>query len=132
MRAMNGLTHKDLLQLKRQLEKAESDVRTLLQEDFQRRTVPGEYAMPYRESVDDEALADATNDQSVTLVSGCLAAREGIQRSIDAMHAGTYGTCEICGHQIGLKRLLSRPTATRCVDCEAGHRPAGSLPSSHP
>ena len=31
---------------------------------------------------------------------------------------GEYGYCEICGVEIGIKRLEARPTATLCIDCK--------------
>tara|TARA_Y100000768_G_scaffold388908_1_gene388565 strand:+ start:2827 stop:3297 length:471 start_codon:yes stop_codon:yes gene_type:complete len=31
---------------------------------------------------------------------------------------GTYGLCEDCGCDINQKRLLARPTATLCIDCQ--------------
>ena len=29
-----------------------------------------------------------------------------------------YGYCNSCGEEIGLNRLLARPTATSCIDCK--------------
>ena len=29
-----------------------------------------------------------------------------------------YGYCNVCGEEIGLNRLLARPTATLCIDCK--------------
>ena len=31
---------------------------------------------------------------------------------------GDYGYCNLCGEEIGLNRLLARPTATLCIDCK--------------
>ena len=31
---------------------------------------------------------------------------------------GDYGYCEICGVEIGVRRLEARPTATLCIDCK--------------
>ena len=31
---------------------------------------------------------------------------------------GDYGYCEICGVDIGVRRLEARPTATLCIDCK--------------
>jgi DnaK suppressor protein len=31
---------------------------------------------------------------------------------------GTYGLCEDCGCEISQKRLLARPTACLCIDCQ--------------
>lgn len=40
--------------------------------------------------------------------------REALQRIDD----GTFGECENCGEQIGLKRLRARPVTTLCIDCK--------------
>ena len=31
---------------------------------------------------------------------------------------GTYGECEDCGTNISQKRLLARPTASLCIECQ--------------
>ncbi len=41
-----------------------------------------------------------------------------IDEIIAKIDAGDYGYCESCGVEIGLKRLLARPTATLCIDCK--------------
>ena len=41
-----------------------------------------------------------------------------IDESISNMDSGDYGYCEICGIEIGAKRLEARPTATLCIDCK--------------
>ena len=41
-----------------------------------------------------------------------------INESLAALDAGTYGYCEMCGVEIGIKRLEARPTATLCIDCK--------------
>ena len=53
-----------------------------------------------------------------------VAAHTGLQRELRqieraraAMAAGDYGTCEVCGGDIGEARLEARPTSTRCVRC---------------
>ena len=42
----------------------------------------------------------------------------------EALDNGSYGRCSNCGEQIGVERLLARPTASTCVRCAAG--PAGN------
>jgi DnaK suppressor protein len=53
-----------------------------------------------------------------------VAAHTGLQRELlqigraeAALAAGTYGTCEACGSEIGVNRLEARPASTRCVRC---------------
>jgi DnaK suppressor protein len=41
-----------------------------------------------------------------------------IAEMIAKIDAGEYGYCESCGVEIGLRRLLARPTATLCIDCK--------------
>ncbi len=41
-----------------------------------------------------------------------------INESLLALDSGDYGYCEVCGIEIGVKRLEARPTATLCIDCK--------------
>jgi DnaK suppressor protein len=43
-----------------------------------------------------------------------LKIREALQRIED----GTFGTCEVCGDEIGIDRLLARPVTTLCIECK--------------
>jgi RNA polymerase-binding transcription factor DksA len=40
-----------------------------------------------------------------------------IDAALGRIAAGTYGTCEICGHAIGRDRLRALPEVRRCVTC---------------
>ncbi|HSJ84817.1 MAG TPA: TraR/DksA C4-type zinc finger protein [Acidimicrobiia bacterium] len=44
-----------------------------------------------------------------------------IDRALDKIHAGTYGSCDECGAPIGAPRLEALPAAALCVTC-SGHR----------
>ena len=41
-----------------------------------------------------------------------------INESIEMLDADEYGYCEVCGVEIGIRRLEARPTATLCIDCK--------------
>lgn len=41
-----------------------------------------------------------------------------IDESIVNLENGDYGYCEVCGIEIGIRRLEARPTATLCIDCK--------------
>ncbi|MBI5451212.1 MAG: RNA polymerase-binding protein DksA [Gammaproteobacteria bacterium] len=41
-----------------------------------------------------------------------------IDESLDNLENGEYGYCEICGIEIGIRRLEARPTANLCIDCK--------------
>ena len=41
-----------------------------------------------------------------------------IDEALSRLDSGDFGYCEICGVEIGIKRLEARPTATLCIDCK--------------
>lgn len=41
-----------------------------------------------------------------------------IEESLQLLINKDYGYCEMCGVEIGLRRLEARPTATLCIDCK--------------
>lgn len=41
-----------------------------------------------------------------------------IEESLELVREKEYGYCEVCGVEIGLRRLEARPTATLCIDCK--------------
>ena len=41
-----------------------------------------------------------------------------IDESLIALDNKDYGYCEMCGIEIGVRRLEARPTATLCIDCK--------------
>jgi DnaK suppressor protein len=41
-----------------------------------------------------------------------------IKQALALIDEGVYGTCEICGEDIPLKRLEARPVTTQCVECK--------------
>ena len=46
---------------------------------------------------------------------GLLAKIEG---ALEKIEDGVYGECEMCGGEIGVKRLEARPVAELCIDCK--------------
>ncbi len=41
-----------------------------------------------------------------------------IDESIAMLKVDDYGYCEVCGVEIGVRRLEARPTANQCIDCK--------------
>ena len=41
-----------------------------------------------------------------------------IDATVELIDGDDYGFCDICGIDIGIKRLEARPTATLCIDCK--------------
>lgn len=45
--------------------------------------------------------------------------RAEIEEALARMDSGEYGSCEDCGEDIAMARLLANPTAKLCVHCQA-------------
>lgn len=41
---------------------------------------------------------------------------DDIEKALERMDAGTYGTCEVCGTEIGAARLEVMPSTRVCID----------------
>jgi len=41
-----------------------------------------------------------------------------IEETLKKIETREYGYCEVCGEEIGIRRLEARPTATMCIDCK--------------
>lgn len=41
-----------------------------------------------------------------------------VEEALARIDEGTFGVCEGCGEDIGLKRLEARPVTTLCIDCK--------------
>lgn len=41
-----------------------------------------------------------------------------IEQALEKIKEGTFGECEDCGDEIGMKRLEIRPVATLCIGCK--------------
>jgi DnaK suppressor protein len=66
---------------------------------------------------------DLASSESAVAFTGRLREREAtllvkIDRALEKIREGTFGTCENCGENIGLKRLEARPVAALCIECK--------------
>lgn len=41
-----------------------------------------------------------------------------LRDALERLEDGTFGTCEECGRDIPLKRLMARPVTTLCIECK--------------
>lgn len=69
---------------------------------------------------DEADLASSESEQSMSLR---LRDRERvllkkIDKVLKKMEDGTYGDCETCGEEIGVKRLEARPVTDLCIRCK--------------
>lgn len=56
--------------------------------------------------------------RAISVIRAMRSNLNDVQRAIDKIDAGTYGTCERCGNPIGAERLEAIPWALLCIDCK--------------
>lgn len=66
----------------------------------------------------DAAAVTAERTEVLGLVESLKGQLDAVDRALDHIEAGTYGTCESCGEEIGADRLEFRPASVMCVDCK--------------
>ncbi|MGH8582383.1 MAG: RNA polymerase-binding protein DksA [Gammaproteobacteria bacterium] len=73
----------------------------------------GNFADPNDRATQEEefALELRTRDRERKLI-------KKIGESLANLDSREYGFCEVCGVEIGIRRLEARPTATLCIDCK--------------
>jgi RNA polymerase-binding protein DksA len=119
MKAMNGLTHTQIVELKRQMEKEDFRIRKAIHEDFVARgSTTGIAALQYHDTTDDDAIVDVLNDAEISAMTRATKSLNAIEHSLNSMTNMTYGECEDCTRHIGFKRLNAKPTATLCLTCQ--------------
>jgi DnaK suppressor protein len=67
---------------------------------------------------------DSASSESGLAFIGRLRERERvllqkIDRALEKIEDGSFGTCVTCGEDIGAARLKARPVAELCIDCKS-------------
>jgi len=75
----------------------------------------------------DEGFADtsqvtAERGEIEALASTLTDTLRDVEDALAKLDAGTYGTCERCGGEIGEARLEAMPTARLCISCASNKR----------
>ncbi|RMG73796.1 MAG: RNA polymerase-binding protein DksA [Nitrospirae bacterium] len=78
-------------------------------------TLPEENAFP---DLGDQASAEIDKNFMLRLRGREQKLIKKIELAIEKIDNGTYGICEVCGCEIGIKRLEARPVTTMCIDCK--------------
>lgn len=68
--------------------------------------------------VTDQAAAEADQNFVLRLREREQKLLKKIVEAIERIQDGSFGVCESCGGEIGLKRLEARPVTTLCIDCK--------------
>lgn len=72
----------------------------------------------YGQKSDENAAEVSEYADKVSLKEQLEKRLESISYALDAIEKKTYGTCRVCGKEIGEARLKAMPTATRCLTCK--------------
>lgn len=65
-----------------------------------------------------DGTTEAVERLSTTATARSLATSiADLDRALAKLEAGTYGTCDTCGEEIGEARLEARPATSLCVSC---------------
>lgn len=64
--------------------------------------------------------AQEVSEYSTTLATEKILEKtlEDIEKALERIEDGSYGTCKYCGEAINPKRLVARPTASSCISCK--------------
>lgn len=66
----------------------------------------------------DQATTDVEQSMRMRLCNRETLYLKKVEEALLRIEEGTFGLCESCEEDIGLKRLEARPTATLCVSCK--------------
>ncbi len=66
----------------------------------------------------DQASAEADQNFNLRLRERDQRLLKKIDEALERITSGTFGICESCGQEIGLKRLQARPVTTLCIECK--------------
>ncbi|MQA25010.1 MAG: TraR/DksA family transcriptional regulator [Micromonosporaceae bacterium] len=57
-------------------------------------------------------------EQEISLANGILERINQVERALERVAEGNYGSCERCGDPIPVERLAAFPSATLCIPCK--------------
>lgn len=77
--------------------------------------LPGQTIFP---DMGDQASAEIDRSFMLRLRGREQRLLKKIEAAIDKIDTGAFGTCEVCGEEIDLKRLMARPVTTMCIFCK--------------
>ncbi len=104
---------KQLLEIKKKLL---SQRETLLMEAEETlTTLPGEINFP---DMGDQATAETDRNFILRLRDRERMLLKKIDDAIERIENNTFGICEECEGEIGIRRLQARPVTTLCIDCK--------------
>ena len=83
-------------------------------------------SLPYRVLVEvppvDTGSRTSQREQQIGVLANIQARQAQVERALERIDAGTYGSCESCGRAIAPERLEAFPSVTSCVACKGSNR----------
>lgn len=76
----------------------------------------------YGDGFADAAATTAERTERLGLVDTLKSQLDEVDKALERILDGTYGTCAQCGREIPAARLEARPESTLCVDCKSRNR----------
>jgi len=75
--------------------------------------------LDFGESFADAAAVTAERTEILGLVDSLKHQLDDVDKALAHIEAGSYGTCDNCGKEIGADRMAFRPASILCVDCKS-------------
>jgi len=72
--------------------------------------------------VGDGTIEAVSRLNEVSVVDSLNVSVERVERALEKLADGTYGTCDVCAKAIPPARLDAKPESTTCVSCAGGAR----------
>ncbi len=66
----------------------------------------------------DAAAVTAERTEVLGLIDSLKHQLDDVDKALAHIEAGTYGTCDKCGKEIGSARMEFRPASVLCVECK--------------
>jgi DnaK suppressor protein len=109
------LKKNEIAQFKKRLEQLRKEVLRTLEGTKKEVTAPDE-AKGYSQHSADEGTDDFVRNINLEVTSKEFSILRQIDRALEKIEEGTYGTCDLSGEEIPLKRLEAVPYATMTVE----------------
>jgi RNA polymerase-binding protein DksA len=78
--------------------------------------------LDFGEGFADAAAVTSERTEVLGIVETLKHQLDEVDAAVAKLDAGTYGTCQSCGKEIGAARMEARPVSLLCVDCKTRRR----------
>lgn len=112
---MDSLTNEQLETLEARMQEQRERLRDLLQQS-EESSAPVDLDLP----IGRVSRVDAIQQQKMAEATRAAYARQlrELDAAVDRLRRGAYGECAECAEPIAYKRLLARPEARLCLECQ--------------